>query len=73
MARNTPKANRVNAVNLTGFSSAELTALSRRCLAVRKGVNGGKRAVNARAKAAKLNARKARLVAEIARLENAAK
>jgi hypothetical protein len=68
MPRNTPS--KVDAVNLSGFTSAELTALSRRILAARKVVNGAKRETATAAKRAKIAARKARLEAELKRLGN---
>lgn len=59
---------KVAAVKLDGFTSAELTALSRRCLAVRKGVNAKSRAANSQKSAKRKADRIAYLKAELAKL-----
>lgn len=58
----------VKSVDLSGLSSSELTALSRRCLSVRKALNGKARAKRTASEKAKLAARKAKLEKALAEL-----
>lgn len=60
--------NPVASVDLSGFSSSELTALSRRCLSTRKALNGKVRAKRVASEKAKLAKRKAKLEKALADL-----
>lgn len=58
----------VKAVDLSGLTSYQLSELSRRCLAVRKGLNAKGRNARKVAKAKRLSDRKAKLEKELANL-----
>lgn len=59
---------KANSVDLAGFTSADLTALSRRCLAVRKDVNADRRKASDRKAARRKADRVKALEAELAKL-----